>query len=168
MTDPYDNLSPYHRWKVTHHAAALDRALGAPGKFKSVKVLERGSSPRVVRAKVIGTRGSRRLTGPQIRARLGLRDTWFTFVRVASSARYPASARPASWGERPVYPALAGVFSPAPRSRALVLERRVGTRWVAVRRVRTAASGRYRVTISRAGSYRVRSGAVAGPTVRVR
>jgi hypothetical protein len=78
-------------------------------------VLERGTSPRVVRARVIGTKGSRALTGPQIKAKLGLRDTWFTFVRVASSARYAASFRPASWGERPVSPALAGVFSPAPR-----------------------------------------------------
>jgi stage II sporulation protein D len=168
VTDPYDSLSPYHRWKVNTSRAGLTRALGAPGKFKSLKVLERGVSPRVVRARVIGTRGSRTLTGPQIKARLGLRDTWFTFVRVASSARYPASARPASWGERPVYPALAGEFSPAPRSHELVLERRVGSRWVAVRRVHTDAAGHYRATISRAGHYRVRSGAVAGPAVLVR
>jgi hypothetical protein len=37
-----------------------------------------------------------------------------------------------------------------------------------VRRVRTSASGRYRVAIGRVGAYRVRSGAIAGPTVRVR
>jgi stage II sporulation protein D len=168
VTDPYDNLSPYHRWKVNTTPAALTRELGAPGKFKSVKVLERGTSPRVVRARVIGTKGSRALTGPQIKAKLGLRDTWFTFVRVASSARYAASLRPASWGERPVSPALAGVVSPAPGSHTLVLERRAGSRWVAVRRVRTDAAGHYRAAISRAGSYRVRSGAVVGPTVRVR
>ena len=168
VPDPYDGLSPYHRWTVRESAAALDRALGAPGSFKRVKVLERGVSPRVVKARVIGSKGSATLSGPTIRTRLGLRDTWFTFVRVATSARYARSARPASWGVRLSPDALAGEFSPAPHSRVLVLERRAGARWVVVRRVRTTASGRYRVSIARAGSYRVRSGAVAGPAVRVR
>ena len=129
VPDPYDNQSPYHRWTVRTTAAALDRALGAPGSFKRVKVLERGVSPRVVRARVVGTQGLHRAERPARSARaLGLRDTWFTFVRVSSSARYPRSARPASWGARR-RPALAGEFSPAPRRRVLVLERRVGRRW---------------------------------------
>ncbi|MGH2761239.1 MAG: SpoIID/LytB domain-containing protein, partial [Thermoleophilaceae bacterium] len=98
VPDPYDSQSPYHRWRVRSSTRRLDRALGAPGRFKRVKVLDRGVSPRVVRARVVGTRGSRTLTGPQIRARLGLRDTWFTFVRVSSSVRRARSARPASWG----------------------------------------------------------------------
>jgi hypothetical protein len=99
---------------------------------------------------------------------LGLRDTWFTFVRVSTSARYPRSARPASWGARLTPAALAGEFSPAPRRHVLVLERRSAGKWRAVRRVHTSAAGRYRVKVGRAGSYRVRSGAVAGPAVRVR
>jgi stage II sporulation protein D len=168
VPDPYDTQSPYHRWQVKTSAAALDHALGAPGAFRSVKVLQRGASPRVVRARVIGTKGSTTLTGPTIRARLGLRDTWFTFVRVSTSARYPRSARPASWGVRLVPDALAGRYSPAPKRRTLVLERRSGGRWHAVRRARTTKTGRYRVGIGRAGIYRVRSGSVAGPPVRVR
>jgi stage II sporulation protein D len=168
VPDPYDTQSPYHRWQVRTSAAALDRALGAPGSFKSVKVLDRGVSPRVVRARVIGTRGSVTLTGPTIRSRLGLRDTWFTFVRVASSAVRPRSARPASWGRRPAPTALAGRFAPAPKRRVLVLERRSGKRWHQVGRVRTSASGRYRVEIGRAGAYRVRAGRIAGPSVTVR
>jgi stage II sporulation protein D len=168
VPDPYDGLSPYHRWTVRDSNAAIDRALGAPGSFKRVKVLERGVSPRVVKARVIGSKGSVTLSGPTIRTRLGLRDSWFTFVRVSSSARYARSARPASWGARLSPDALAGEFSPAPHSRVLLLERRAGARWVVVRRVRTSASGRYRVSIARPGSYRIRSGAVAGPAVGVR
>jgi stage II sporulation protein D len=168
VPDPYDNKSPYHRWTVNTTAASLDRALGAPGSFKRVKVLQRGVSPRVVRARVIGTKGSTVLSGPTIRARLGLRDTWFTFERISTSARYPRSARPASWGARLTPDALAGEFSPAPKGHLLVLERRVRGKWLAVRRVGTSASGRYRVKIGRAGTYRVRAGAVAGPAVRVR
>jgi stage II sporulation protein D len=168
VPDPYDTRSPYHRWQVKTSAAALDNALDAPGKFKSVKVLKRGVSPRVVRARVIGTRGSRTLSGPTIRTALGLRDTWFTFVRVATSARYARSARPASWGVRLAPHALAGEYTPTPKRHVLLLERRVRGHWRAVRRVRTTSSGRYRTPIAHAGLYRVRSGTVAGPAVRVR
>ena len=168
VPDPYDAPSPYHRWTVNTSASALDRALGAPGAFKRVKVLQRGVSPRVVKARVVGTAGSTVLSGPTIRSRLGLRDTWFTFVRVSSSARRSRSARPASWGPRLVTPALAGEFSPAPHRRVLVVERRAGKRWQHVTNVRTSRSGHYRVNIGRAGTYRVRSGRLAGPPVRVR
>jgi stage II sporulation protein D len=167
VPDPHDTQSPYHRWTVSTTAARLDRALGAPGRFKRVKVLDRGVSPRVVRARVVGTSGSTELSGPQIRSRLGLRDTWFTFVRVTTSARHPRSARPASWGPRLVEPALAGRYTPAPKRR-LTLERRGRAGWRAVRKVSTTRAGRYRVSIGRAGVYRVRAGRVAGPNVRVR
>jgi stage II sporulation protein D len=168
VPDPYDTQSPYHRWKVPTTAARLDAALGAPGRFKQVKVLDRGVSPRVVRARVIGTSGSTVLTGPQIRARLGLRDTWFTFVRASASVRRPRSARPASWGPRLVAPALVGSYTPTPRRRVLILERRAKERWERIGKVRTTKAGRYRVDVGRAGVYRVRSGRVAGPHVRVR
>jgi stage II sporulation protein D len=169
VPDPYDSQSPYHRWTVRFSEAALDRALGAPGAFKRLKVLQRGVSPRVVRAQVIGTRGSRIVTGPQVRAALGLRDTWFTDYRVASSASGTRSARPASWGPRPPRRTLAGEFQPAPRKHVLRIERRgADGRFQTVTRAETSRSGRYRVALSRPGVYRVRCGAVKGPPVRVR
>jgi hypothetical protein len=124
----------------------------------------------VVKAKVIGTRGSRTVTGPQVRSALGLRDTWFTDYRVASSSVRPRSARPASWGPRPrAGRVLAGEFQPAPRTRVLRVERRDGHgRWHRVTRTRTSRSGRYRVTLARSGVYRVTYGAVKGPAVRLR
>ena len=100
VPDPYDYYSPYHRWERPFSPASLDSALGAPGRFKQLKVLERGVSPRVVRARVVGTRGSRIVTGPQVRAALGLPDTWFTDVRVRSSAVRTRSARPRAGGRR--------------------------------------------------------------------
>jgi stage II sporulation protein D len=168
VPDPYDTQSPYHRWTATFSAATLDSALGAPGAFKSVKVLKRGVSPRVVRARVNGSSGSRVVTGPQVRAALGLRDTWFTFVRVSSSRRRAGVARLSAWGAVLTKPALVGRFSPAPRHRLLTVERRAGGRWQRVTRTRTARSGGYHVSVARAGSYRVRAGRVAGPAVRVR
>jgi stage II sporulation protein D len=168
VPDPYDTQSPYHRWQVSFSASRLDRALGAPGAFKRLKVLQRGVSPRVVRAQVIGSAGSRTVTGPQVRSALGLRDTWFTHYRVASSASTARSARPASWGPRPGRRTFPGMMQPAPRKRMLRIERRDDGRFHGVTRVRTSRSGRYRVALSRPGVYRVRYGAVTGPLVRVR
>jgi stage II sporulation protein D len=170
VPDPYDNQSPYHRWTVRFSAAHLDRALGAPGAFKRVKVLERGESPRVVRAQVVGTRGTRTVTGPQVRTALGLRDSWFTDYRVASSSVRSRSARPASWGPRPARPrVLAGAFEPAPHTHVLRVERRDHKgRWHLAARTRTSRAGHYRVTVARSGVYRVAYGAVKGPAVRIR
>jgi stage II sporulation protein D len=168
VPDPYDTQSPYHRWKLSFSASRLDRALGAPGAFRRLKVLQRGVSPRVVRARVVGTAGSRTVTGPQVRSALGLRDTWFTHYRIRSSASRARSARPASWGPRPPARALSGQFQPAPRTRKLLVERRVSGRWQRSARVRTTRAGRYRIALENRGLYRVRYGAVTGPRVRVR
>ena len=176
VPDPYDTQSPYHRWTVRLSAAAVDRALGAPGSFKRLKVVQRGVSPRVVRAQVIGTRGTRTVTGPQVRSALGLRDTWFTHYRVASSASRVAAAgsasrgpvRSATWLPRPPARLLSGRFQPAPRKRVLRIERRNDGRFHTMARARTSRSGRYSVTVTRPGVYRVRRGAVKGPPVRVR
>jgi stage II sporulation protein D len=169
VPDPYDTQSPYHRWTLRLSAATLDRALGAPGSFKRLKVLQRGVSPRVVRARVVGTRGSRTVTGPQVRAALNLRDTWFTHYRVASStSRTPKAARTASLGPAPPRRVLSGRFQPAPKSRTLRIERRIAGDFRPVARTRTRRGGRYRVSLARPGVYRVRYGAVKGPPVRVR
>jgi stage II sporulation protein D len=168
VPDPYDDRSPYHRWQVSFSTAKLTSALGARGKFRKLKVLERGTSPRIVRARVIGTRGSTTISGPDIRERLGLRDTWMRFIRVSTSARAGRTAFPATWGSRPLPARLMGSFDPAPRSHRLILERRSGGTWHAVGRVRTAASGRYVAAVNTAGLYRVKAGTVAGPAVRIR
>jgi stage II sporulation protein D len=168
VPDPFDGRSPYHRWRVAFSTATLTRALGARGTFRRLKVLKRGVSPRVVRARVVGSRGSTTISGPSILARLGLRDTWLTIVSVSSSQRHARSVRPASWGGGPRDLVLAGDFYPAPRNRRLTVERRSGDGWRAVKDVRTDAGGRYRATLDRAGLYRVISGSVAGSRVRVR
>lgn len=86
VKDPYDSISPKHRWTVRMSNRLMGARLGAPGRLKRIKVLDRGVSPRIVRARIYGTSGSTVLTGPEIRARLGLDDTWARFVRVGSAA----------------------------------------------------------------------------------
>jgi stage II sporulation protein D len=168
VPDPYDDRSPYHRWQASFSTATLTRALGARGTFERLNVLQRGVSPRVVRARVVGSAGSTTITGPEIRSRLGLRDTWMTFVRVSSTTKRPRSAASAGRARARQSRVLDGEFWPAPRSHRLLLELLVGDDWRKLTAVRTTRAGRYRALVSRPGVYRVRSGSVAGPRVRLR
>src|SRR3954447_21908557 len=97
VDDPYDNLSPRHRWRFVWSKSQLDAKLGGfvKGKLRSVKVTKRGVSPRIVNAKVIGTRGTVNVTGPQLRSRLGLYDTWAYFVTI-KSGQGDASTQPSA------------------------------------------------------------------------
>ncbi len=176
VPDPYDFRSPYHRWRRSFTTAQLTRALGSRGSFRRLKVLKRGSSPRVVKAQVIGSRGTTTISGPTIRARLALRDTWMRFTRVSTSARSAAKAQAAAWRSprialwtlNRISPSVSGSFDPAPRSHRLILERRIDGRWKRAGTIRTAAHGRYHKAVRRPGVYRVRAHVVAGPPVRVR
>jgi stage II sporulation protein D len=168
VADPYDDGSPYHRWRRSFSTWQMDSRLGsyAPGRFLRIEVLSRGVSPRIVRARVHGTGGSRVIRGWTLRSRLGLRDSWARFYRV-STAR-AAAVRAAKWGTTVRPQTLHGVFEPAPRGRRLRVERRVSGGWRTVKLIRTTRSGAYRVPVRRAGIYRVRVGDVAGPAVRAR
>jgi stage II sporulation protein D len=168
VPDPYDNQSPYHRWQVSFSTARIGALLGSKGRFKRLKVLERGSSPRVVRARIYGSAGTSIVTGPTIRARLGLRDSWLTVYSVSSAARGPRSARAASFGPRITSTLLAGTFVPPPRGGTLRVERRANGRWHSIKRVNLGRGGHYRSAVDRPGLYRVRSGTVTGPAVRLR
>jgi stage II sporulation protein D len=103
VDDPYDDASPYHRWgpyRVTR--ATFQRRLGSlvPGTFRGIRVLQRGRSPRIVLAEIIGSRGTRRVNGRTLRARLGLRDTWVYFTKVTKGKSQPdeepSSSEPAT------------------------------------------------------------------------
>ncbi|MEK6227796.1 MAG: SpoIID/LytB domain-containing protein [Actinomycetota bacterium] len=165
VPDPYDDISPKHRWRFRFTTGQLGAKLGSSGTFRKVTVLRRGNSPRIVRARVYGSRGTRDLTGPQIRARLGLYDTWAFFTKVSTSqVRRPSRA---SASVVPL-PQIKGAVSPAPRSRRLVVQRRTRKGWRPAGRVRTDRRGRFSTAVSKAGVYRVKSGPVAGPAIRVR
>jgi stage II sporulation protein D len=167
VDDPFDGISPRHRWRMTFTAAGLGKRVGLGASVRKVKVLSRGFSPRIIRARFYSRHGSRTLTGPSIRSALGLFDSW-AYFHVVSSSQAGRSARVSLSG--PVFPPLAllGSFDPAPRSQRLAVERRSGRGWRRVGSARTRRGGRYRVRVPRPGTYRVRAGTVAGPAVRVR
>jgi stage II sporulation protein D len=168
VDDPYDDISPRHRWRFTFTPTQLQSRLGGyvDGRFRKIKVLSRGVSPRIIRARVYGTKGTHVITGATIRSRLGLFDSWAFFTRVSSAQA--GSSVFARLGLQRRSLELTGSFDPAPRGRELVVERKLDGRWRRARRVRTTLHGAYRARVRARGVYRVRSGTAAGPAVRVR
>jgi stage II sporulation protein D len=84
VDDPFeaDAGSPYEHWKRKFSIGRMNSALhsiGLRGKLKNVAVTQRGISPRIVRANLIGTGGTTAVNGPQLRTALGLPDTWAFF-----------------------------------------------------------------------------------------
>src|SRR5206468_4279032 len=88
VADPYDNVSPVHRWgPISMSLAAAGRKLSGyvKGTFRGIDVLKRGVSPRVVAADVVGSRGRTRISGPQLRDVFGLRDTCASYDVITAS-----------------------------------------------------------------------------------
>jgi stage II sporulation protein D len=82
VKDPYDDLSPVHKWRLTFSDEKMEKRLGGlyTGKLRKIEIVKRGRSPRIVRAKVVGSAGSEVVSGDTLRARLGLRSTWARFI----------------------------------------------------------------------------------------
>jgi stage II sporulation protein D len=81
VKDPFDDLSPVHRWTERFSDDEMESELVGlfSGRLQKIEVIERGKSPRIVRARVVGSNGGQVVTGDTLRARLGLRSTWARF-----------------------------------------------------------------------------------------
>jgi len=195
VEDPYDDVSPRHVWgpyRFTLSQAQSKLHGLVRGRLKRIKVVKRGVSPRVVRAQIIGTGGTTTVTGPDLRRRFGLFDTWATFTVVSSTAK-PAPSGPSgpsgspgatgdaqnggtSPGARAArleplaapMPRIVGRISPAEPGTWLKVQRRARGRWVLVAESAVERGGRYDVSVPRAGAYRVLYRGLAGPTVHAR
>jgi stage II sporulation protein D len=86
VDDPYeaDAGSPYEHWTRKFTSRRMTSALsglGLKGGLRKIAVKQRGASPRIVRAKLVGTRGVTATTGPQLASALDLPDTWAFFKK---------------------------------------------------------------------------------------
>jgi SpoIID/LytB domain protein len=179
VKDPYDGASPKHRWgpyRWTMDETAAKLSGYVKGRFKGIEVVQRGRSPRIVSADVVGSGGRTRVSGATLRAELGLYDTWayFSSIRARSAPKAevdraalrgmdPSARAAADSGRR-----LIGEVSPAVRGGNVTVQRHTSRGWVTLGTAGTDAQGRYAYTVDRAGRYRVRFLADVGPTVRVR
>jgi stage II sporulation protein D len=167
VADPYDRVSPRHRWQPTRmttaQAGARLRGL-VKGSFQNVRVVRRGASPRIVAADIVGSRGRTRVNGATLRARFGMFDSWAYFTVIHTRAERPQGGARAAARRLSV----AGRVDPAPAGARLRVERRSGNRWAKTADTRLGRGGAYRVGVRQAGTYRVRYGSLTGPAVRVR
>ena len=179
VDDPYDSVSPRHRWapeRMTLRAAGAKLSGLYKGSFRGIRVIRRGVSPRIVLADVIGTKGRTRVSGATLRSRLGLLDTWAYFTTIgvrkveAPKPPEPKTKPDGSGGvsaSRHETSALAGSVLPAHRGAQVQLQIRRGKRWATIGSATVDARGRYRVAVRRSGTYRVVYWGDAGPSVRV-
>jgi stage II sporulation protein D len=82
VDDPYDDVSPVHTWRLTLSDAEMESELDGlfDGRLERIEILEHGRSPRIVRARVVGSSDSTTITGDTLRNRLELRSTWAQFI----------------------------------------------------------------------------------------
>ena len=69
VADPYDYYCPLHTWTLRFSQAEIDARLGSylDGRLESVQVTKRGSSPRIVWARLHGSGGPTRIRGEEPR-----------------------------------------------------------------------------------------------------
>jgi stage II sporulation protein D len=178
VDDKYDSVSPKHRWGPIgmSRGAAGSKLRGlVKGRFRGIVVVDRGTSPRIVAADIIGSRGRTRVDGATLRARFGLYDTWAYFTSIKTRpAPPPAEPAPDSGGSVPIVArvpliaALRGQVLPARRGARVEVQRLTGGRWVDVGETTTSGKGRYEAGVPATGMYRVRYKGDAGPAVRIR
>jgi stage II sporulation protein D len=96
VKDPFDGISPYHKWKRTLSAGSMASELSGlySGRLQKIKVLKHGVSPRIVYARVVGSSGGTRVSGPTLESRLGLMSTWDRFKRVRGQVKNTESVEP--------------------------------------------------------------------------
>jgi stage II sporulation protein D len=96
VPDPYDSISPHHRWgPVAFEAAKVAKVLGVTGRLTDVRTTLNASG-RVAQVVGIGSLGETNTPAADVRSKLGLRSTWFT-VGVLSLDR---PAKPLAYGGR--------------------------------------------------------------------
>jgi len=88
VSDAYEGAAS--RWHLEiPFATAAKRLRGLySGRFHGVEVIKRGASPRVLTARVLGTKTASVVSGPTLAGRLGLDSTWeYFYVRSGASLR---------------------------------------------------------------------------------
>src|SRR3954447_10260886 len=181
VDDPYDTVSPYHRWTVRMSMRAASRRLGGlvQGSFRGIEVVQRGASPRVVRAQVVGSDGRTNVTGHDLRRRLGLRDTWASFTAISGHKQDPedtaanasgssqGGTTPSARAAAATGGVLAGRIVPIRRGAEVRVQRRLHGRWKLAAVTVAGRGGVYRGTVPGPGVYRAVVPGAIGPVVRI-
>lgn len=105
VPDPYDGACPLHAWTLRFTGAEISARLGGylDGRLKQIIVTRRGSSPRIVWARLVGTGGTTTIRGDQLQSALGAYDRWMTFSKVVGGkiGSGPGGGNPAGGVSQP-------------------------------------------------------------------
>lgn len=98
VQDTYE-ASTRSDWKVTLSYAVVAKRLQGlvKGQFRGIEVLERGFSPRIVTAAVLGSAGKTDVSGPELEARLGLQSTWAYFAVLGAGGQAQPQPDSSGW-----------------------------------------------------------------------
>src|SRR4051794_20711404 len=178
VRDRYDAISPHHRWtlRMTRASAAAKLSGLYSGSFRRIHVLRRGVSPRIVRARVVGTRGSSVVTGPTLRTRFGAMDSWMRFyliragaIRTAGSAAARGAAGIGAVPERLAHrELLSGAIVGARRGALAMVQRRTAASdWRVAGTTHVGRHGAVRWSADGPGVYRLSWLGMTSPPVRL-
>jgi stage II sporulation protein D len=107
VPDPYDYYCPLHSWTLHFSGPELSAKLGSylDGALQKVVITQRGTSPRIIWAKLYGSGGVTKIRGDQLESALGAYSDWMTFSKevngkvvgagAAESGKSPAEKGPA-------------------------------------------------------------------------
>jgi len=156
VRDPYDSISPYHRWRSTLDETALSKRLHEP--VQDIRV-EHDSSGLASRVLLVAAHARTSVPPSDFARELGLRSTRFS-VSVASLT--PPRARVRAGEPVRLHGFLRGIGG-------VVLEQRIGSRWHVVAHVHATSEGRFTVTVRprKATAYRLAVPGAAGSPVDV-
>jgi SpoIID/LytB domain protein len=186
VSDPYDGSGgdPYHRWtrQLSLPAAAAHLGRLVKGKLTAIRVTQRGASPRIVSAVVVGTGGTTTVTGAQLQGAFGLLSTWASFTTISSAAgRAPVIGKVHAANDLAIIaqlkrafalagketPIIHGSVLPAGEGATVSIEGRAGNGWRTLGSVRLGNRGAYALEVPRPGVYRAVYRGLAGPSVLV-
>ena len=193
VDDPYDGAGsdPYHHWTRRLAVTAAAKRLGklVKGKLVGIRVTQRGASPRIMSAVVVGSAGSTTVTGAQHQGTFGLLSTWASFTTISAAAGHtppPSTPAPSSGGAHAAsdlailsqlkrafalagetVPVLRGSVVPARKGDLVTIQARAGNGWRRIGGVRLGRGGAYTVRVPRAGVYRTVYRGLDGPSVDV-
>ena len=112
VSDPYDYYGSLHDWgPVRRSASQVGGPLAASGSLRAVYTVKRGTSPRIVKAAIIGSGGTTYIDGGSLRMKLGLNSAWAVIKSMSISPAARDDATISAGGKLTLtgrlYPALA-------------------------------------------------------------
>jgi stage II sporulation protein D len=154
VPDPFDGAGgdPYHAWGSQMSLVAATAKLGAlvRGTLVGIAVTSHGVSPRILTARIVGTRGSASVTGAQLQGAFGLPSTYAAFTTIFTTASHGVLAGS-------VYPARA-------RGGSVTVQRLGPGGWTTIGHAPLAA-GAFTWPVAVAGRYRIAYRSLGGPAV---